>query len=342
MLRSLPLPRPRKAAKSMAMCWCCKTRRSNLLLNRCCHDRATRQTIYESSWGRTKERGRRQRYAGYHRTVGAGLPSCAPKEPPCLGFRTTPHGKLKDQMAKTPWRPRGVGFMDALVPVATAKAAPEESADIQALIDQQHGGFTLEPWDWDFYAKQVRKARYSLDDAQIKPYFELGVVLQNGVFYAANQLYGLTFKERKDIPGVSIRHARFRSSRRRRQAARALLLRLLQTRQQEWRRVDVVVRGSVQTAGHAARDLQCRQPTGSSAAGEPALISFEDVRTMFHEFGHALHGMLANTRYPSLSFAATARDFVEFPSQFNEHWAIYPAVFDHFCQALQDGRGHAP
>ncbi len=100
-------------------------------------------------------------------------------------------------MAKTP--EAALKFMDALVPGATAKAA-NEAKDIQDVIAAQKGGFTLQPWDWDFYSEQVRKAKYDLDEAEVKPYFELNNVLENGVFYAANQLYGITFKERKDIP----------------------------------------------------------------------------------------------------------------------------------------------
>ena len=124
-------------------------------------------------------------------------------------------------MAKTP--EAALKFMDELVPGATAKAAIE-AQDIQAVIDAQKGGFKVQPWDWDFYAEQVRKAKYDLDEAQVKPYFELNNVLQNGVFYAANQLYGITFKERKDIPVYVARHARLRGFQRRRQFARSVLL----------------------------------------------------------------------------------------------------------------------
>ena len=117
-------------------------------------------------------------------------------------------------MAKTP--DAALKFMDALVPPATARAATE-AQDIQSLIDQQKGGFKVEPWDWDIYSEQVRKAKYDLDEEQVKPYFELNNVLENGVFYAATQLYGITFKERKDIPTYCPWHARLRSVQCRRQ-----------------------------------------------------------------------------------------------------------------------------
>ena len=123
--------------------------------------------------------------------------NCARNVPVCWGYASHAAWKLGDQMAKTP--EAALQFMDGLVPVASGKAM-REAKDIQDLIDSQKGGFPLQAWDWDFYGEQVRKARYDLDDAEVKPYFELNNVLENGVFYAANQLYGITFKERKDIP----------------------------------------------------------------------------------------------------------------------------------------------
>jgi peptidyl-dipeptidase Dcp len=144
-----------------------------------------------------------------------------------LGFPNYAAWKLDDQMAKTP--EAALKFMDALVPGATARANAE-GGDIQALINSQNAGFKLEPWDWNFYAEQVRKAKYDMDEAQIKPYFELSNVLENGVFYAASQLYGITFKERKDIPVYNPDCARIRSLRRQRPAPGSFLRRLLQAR----------------------------------------------------------------------------------------------------------------
>jgi peptidyl-dipeptidase Dcp len=291
-------------------------------------DRATRHSIFENSWGRT-ERGD----ASDTRATIARLARLRAERAALLGFPNHAAWKLEDQMAKTP--EAALAFMDALVPVATAKAA-EESADIQALIDEQHGGFTLEPWDWEFYGEQVRKARYSLDDAQIKPYFELGGVLENGVFYAANQLYGITFKERKDIP---VYQADMRVFEVRDVDGRPLALFYCDYFKRDnknggaWMSSFVDQSKLLGTLPVIYNVANLPKP----AAGEPALISFEDVTTMFHEFGHALHGMLANTRYPSLSGTATSRDFVEFPSQFNEHWAMYPAVFNHFARHYKTG-----
>ncbi|HEY3657004.1 MAG TPA: peptidyl-dipeptidase Dcp [Steroidobacteraceae bacterium] len=291
-------------------------------------DRATRQAIFENSWTRT-ERGD----ANDTRATIARLAQLRAERAALLGFPNHAAWKLSDQMAKTPQA--ALDFMDALVPVATAKAA-EENADIQALIDEQHGGFTLEAWDWEFYGEQVRKAKYGIDDAQIKPYFELGSVLENGVFYAANRLYGITFKERKDIP---VYQSDVRVFEVRDVDGKPLALFYCDYFKRDnknggaWMSSFVAQSKLLRTLPVIYNVANLPKP----AAGEPALISFEDVRTMFHEFGHALHGMLANTRYPSLSGTATARDFVEFPSQFNEHWAIYPAVFDHFARHYKTG-----
>ena len=255
-------------------------------------DRATRQAIFENSWNRAEHGD-----ANDTRDTIRKLAQLRAQRAKLLGFSSYAAWSLENQMAKTP--ENALKFMDALVPIATGKAA-SEAKDIQAVIDAQKGGFTLQPWDWDFYSEQVRKAKYDLNDAEVKPYFEINNVLENGVFYAATQLYGITFKERKDIPGVSVRRARLRGVRRGRQAARAFLLRLLQARQQGRRRVDGQLRRPVETARHLPVVYNVANFT-KPAPGEPALISFTDVTTMFHEFGHALHGMFANTEYPELS-----------------------------------------
>jgi peptidyl-dipeptidase Dcp len=293
-------------------------------------DRATRQTIFENSWNRT-ERGD----ANDTRATIARLAQLRAERARLLGFPNHAAWKLNDQMAKTP--EAALAFMDALIPVAAASAA-RESVDIQSVIDERHpgSGITLQPWDWEFYGEQVRKAKYDLDDAQVKPFFELGSVLENGVFYAANRLYGISFKERKDIPVYQSDVRVFEVA-----DADGKPLALFYC---DYFKRDNKNGGAWMSTFVDESTLLGTLPViynvanlPKPAAGEPALISFEDVRTMFHEFGHALHGMFANTRYPSLSGTATARDFVEFPSQFNEHWAIYPEVFDHFAKHYKTG-----
>jgi peptidyl-dipeptidase Dcp len=250
-----------------------------------------------------------------------------------LGFPNFAAWNLEDQMAKTP--DAAVKFMDALAP-ATAAKATAEGKDIQALIDSQKGGFQLQPWDWEFYSEQVRKAKYDLDESQVKPYFEVNNVLQNGVFYAATQLYGITFKERKDIPVYNPD------------------VRVFEVFEADGKPLalwycDYYKRDNKNGGAWMSNFVQQSKLLGTlpvvynvanfpkPAAGEPALISFTDVTTMFHEFGHGLHGMFADTQYPELSGTSVPRDFVEFPSQFNEHWASYPAVFNNFAKHYKTG-----
>ena len=290
--------------------------------------RATRQTIFENSWNRAEHGG-----TDDTRDTIARLAQLRAQKAKLLGFDTYAAWKLEDQMAKTP--AAALKFMDALVPGTTARAAVE-AKDIQAVIDSQKGGFTLQPWDWDFYAEQVRKARYDLDESQVKPYFELNNVLQNGVFYAANQLYGITFKERTDIP---VYHPDVRAFEVFDADGKPLALWYCDYFKRDnknggaW--MDIFVNQSklLGTLPVVFNVANFSKP----APGQPALINFGDVTTMFHEFGHALHGMFANTTYPSLSGTQVARDFVEFPSQFNEHWAIYPAVFNKYAKHYKTG-----
>ena len=155
-------------------------------------NRSTRQGIFENSWGRA-EKGD----GNDTRETIARIAQLRAQKGKLLGFPSFAAWKVEDQMAKTP--EAALKFMDDLVPAATGRAATE-AQDIQALIDKQNGGFKVQPWDWEFYSEQVRKAKYDLDEEQVKPYFEMNNVLENGVFYAATQLYGITFKERKDIP----------------------------------------------------------------------------------------------------------------------------------------------
>ena len=285
--------------------------------------RATREAIFEKSWNRT-ERGD----ANDTRDTISRMAQLRARRAQLLGYPNHAAWKLGDQMAKTP--EAAFKFMDALVPGATAKAA-SEGKDIQDVIDAQKGGFTLQPWDWDFYSEQVRKAKYDLNDAEVKPYFELNNVLENGVFYAATQLYGITFKERKDIP---VYHPDIRVFEVSNADGTPLALFYCDYFKRDnknggaW--MDSLVDQSklLGTLPVVFNVANLPKP----APGEPALISYTDVTTMLHEFGHALHGMFSNTEYPSLSGTSTAADFVEFPSQFNEHWALYPAVFDHYAR----------
>ena len=250
-----------------------------------------------------------------------------------LGYPSYAAYKLDDQGAKTP--EHAIGLLSQLAPAATAKARGE-AAEMQALIDRQDGGFRLQPWDWQYYSEQVRKARYALDQSQLRPYFELNNVLQNGVFYAANQMYGITFKERHDIPvyqpDVRVFEVFDKDG-----SSLALWYCDYFKRDNKnggaW--MDTFVD---QSALRGTRPVVYNVANFQKPApGQPALLTSDDVRTMFHEFGHALHGMFSHVTYPTFSGANTPRDFVEFPSQFNEHWALDPRVFAHYATHYQTG-----
>jgi peptidyl-dipeptidase Dcp len=285
-------------------------------------NRDMRQKLFMASWTRTEKSD-----SNDTRKTIVRIAEIRAQQAKLLGYPSYAAWKLQDQMAKTPAAVNQ--FLAKIVPAAIGKAK-QEAADIQTEIDKQNGGFKLQPWDWEFYSEQVRKEKYNLDENETKPYFELNNVLENGVFYAANQLYGITFKERHDLPVY----------------------------QQDVRVFDVFDKDGKSLglfycdyfkrdnkSGGAWMDEMIGQSKllgnkpiiynvcnfAKPAPGQPALISFDDVTTMFHEFGHGLHGLFANEIYPSLASPNTARDFVEFPSQFNEHWALYPQVLKHYA-----------
>ncbi|MEO9214566.1 MAG: peptidyl-dipeptidase Dcp [Rhodanobacter sp.] len=296
-------------------------------------DRDTRQALFDASWNRA-EKGD----ANDTRKTIERLAQIRAEQARLIGFPNYAAWKLDDQMAKTP--ETAMSFMDKLAPAAVARAK-REAADIQAQIDKDQAAlkqpsFKLAPWDWNRYAEEVRKARYDLDEGQIKPYFELDNVLQNGVFYAANQLYGLTFKERHDIPvyqpDVRVFEVFDKDG-----TSMALFY-------CDYFKRDNKNGGAWMDNLVSQSKLLGTKPViynvanfSKPAAGQPALLSFDDVTTMFHEFGHALHGIFADGQYAALSGTNTARDFVEFPSQFNEHWATNPKVFANYAKNYKSG-----
>jgi len=225
--------------------------------------------------------------------------------------------------------------MTDLVPASTAKARAE-AARMQQVIDERKDGFQLGAADWQIYAEKVRKAEYDLDESQVRPYFELDRVLHDGVFFAANKLYGLTFKERKDLPVYQPDVRVFEVA-----DADGKPLGLFYA--------DYFARanksgGAWENSFVDQSSLLGTQPVvynvcnfSKPAAGQPALLNFTEVTTMFHEFGHALHGMFSNVRYPLLAGTAVPRDFGEVPSQFNEHWALEPTVLASYAKHYQTG-----
>jgi peptidyl-dipeptidase Dcp len=291
-------------------------------------DRATRKALFDQSWTRAEKGG-----ADDTRDTIAQLILLRTQKANLLGYKTWADYSLEEQMAKTSTTARN--FLNAL-DAATARSQAREVTELQAAIDADHGGFKLQPWDWELYAEKVRKARYDLDENETKPYLEIWNVLENGVFYAAHEMYGLSFKRRTDIPTY---HPDIRTYEVFDADGKPLGLAYFDY----WKR-DNKAGGAWMSSFVRQSKLFGTKPVISNTAnftkpadGQPALITFDDVTTMFHEFGHGLHGLFANQTYPSVSGTAVARDFVEFPSQFNEHWALEPRVLAHYAKHYQTG-----
>ncbi len=294
-------------------------------------DRAVRAKLFDNSWTRA-EKGD----ANDTRAIIAEIAQLRARKAKLLGYPSYADYVLYDQMARTPQAVQK--FLGQLVPATAAKAA-DEAKLIQAAIDKDGPHFDLKPWDWERYSDQVRREKYNLDQNELKPYFELNNVLVNGVFYAATRLYGITFKERHDIPVY----------------------------QPDVRVFDVIDKDGSQLGmiyfDYFKRDNKNGGAWMSSfvpqshllgtkpvvynvanftkpAPGQPALISFDDVTTMFHEFGHALHGLFANERYATLSGTAVARDYVEFPLAVQRALGARSRGAQALCGELQDACGH--
>lgn len=291
-------------------------------------NRTTRQKLFENSWTRTEKKD-----SNDTRSTISRIAQIRVIQANLLGFPNYASWRLKDQMAKTPDAVEN--FLNRLIPAATAKAL-NDAKELQQVIDRENGGFKLEAYDWEYYAEKVRKEKYNLDDNEVKPYFVLDSVLKNGVFYAANLLYGLSFVERHDIP-VYQKDVRVFEVHDKDNSIIGLFYCDYFKRDNKsggaW--MDNIVGQSTLLGTKPVIYNVCNFT--KPADGEPALISFDDVITMFHEFGHALHGFFASQKYPSLSGTNVARDFVEFPSQFNEHWVIYPEIFKNYAINYKTG-----
>ncbi|MBH1960032.1 MAG: M3 family metallopeptidase [Flavobacteriia bacterium] len=289
-------------------------------------NRATREKLFKASWYRA-EKGN----ADDTRSILERQAKLRMEKAHLSGKKSFAEWKLQDQMAKTPENAMNLLAQLAKPAVETAK---RESNEIQALIDQQKGGFTVEPWDWNFYSEQVRKAKYDLDENEIKPYFEVTTVLEKGVFYAAEKFYGITFKERKDLPVYHpdvVAYEVFDND------GKSMALYYL----------DFYTRSNKNGGAWMSNFVEQSHLLGQKpvivnvfnyqkpADGKPSLISYDDVSTMFHEFGHTLHGLFANQKYVSISGTNTPRDFVEFPSQINEFFALEPSVLKNYALHYQ-------
>ncbi|RNT30204.1 peptidyl-dipeptidase Dcp [Klebsiella aerogenes] len=291
-------------------------------------DRQTRHNLFAAGWTRNQKGD-----ANDTRELVLRLAEIRARKAELLGVADYASWSMADQMAKTP--SEALAFMRRIAPAARRRAE-QELADIQQVIDEEGGDFQAAAWDWLYYGEQVRRAKFAIDEAQLKPYFALDRVLEDGVFWTASQLFGIRFVERFDIPlyhpdvrvweifdangeGMALFYGDYFSRDSKSGGA--------------W--MDVFVEQSTLRAQHPVIYNVCNYL--KPKAGGCALLSWDDVITLFHEFGHALHGLFANQRYASLSGTNTPRDFVEFPSQIYEHWAREPQVFAHYAKHYQTG-----
>ncbi len=250
-----------------------------------------------------------------------------------LGYENHAAYQLEDQTAKDV--PTVNKLLGKLAPAAVANAK-REAGEMQKIVDRENGGFQIAAWDWDFYSEKVRKARYAFDESELRPYYELNHVIIDGVFFAAGKLYGLTFKERHDLP-VYLPEVRVFEVYDRDGKPLALFLGDYYARSSKrggaWMNAYVEQSDLFATKPVVANHLNIPKPP----PGEPTLLTHDEVRTAFHEFGHALHGMFSNVKYPRFSGTSVPRDFVEYPSQVNEMWATWPEVLKNFAKHYKTG-----
>lgn len=291
-------------------------------------NRELRQRVWEASANRGLVDGE-----GDTRPMVLRLAQLRAERAALLGKANHASFQLENQMAGTP--DAVLKMLSDLAPTVVENTK-REAADIQALIDAQGGGFQLQPWDWEFYAEQVRAQKYDLDPELVKPYFELDRVLRDGVFYTLNRFYGVSFNERRDLP---VYHP----------DVRVFDVIDADGSQIGLFYVDYFARPSKRGGAWMSTfvdqtDLLGQKPVAINVMnipkpveGQPALMTFDEVTTMFHEVGHGVHGLFSKVRYPSLAGTAVPRDFVEFPSQFEEDWAKHPEILSNYARHYQTG-----
>ncbi len=290
--------------------------------------RPLRQRLHEASIARGSRGGKFDNTALVSRIVKVRAERAT-----LLGFPNHAAYKLEDQTARTPDAVNAM--LRQLAPPAVANAK-REAGELQKVIDREGGGFQLAPWDWEFYSEKVRAEKYAFDESQLKPYLELWNVEENGVFYAANQLYGLTFKRRTDLP-VYQPDVRVYDVFDANGKPLAIYIADMYARKSKnggaWMNEYVSQSTLMGTRPVVANHLNIPKPP----AGEPTLLTWDEVVTAFHEFGHALHGMFSNVKYPYFAGTSVPRDFVEYPSQFNEMWADWPTILQHYAKHHETG-----
>jgi len=291
-------------------------------------NRALRERIMQASLARGSHGGEFD-----NRAVITRLATLRAERAALLGFANHAAYQLSEQTAGD------VATVNKLLADLAKPAvanARREAADMQEIVDRENGAFSIASWDWAFYSEKVRQARYAFDESQLKPYLEINHVLLDGVFFAATRLYGITFKERHDLP-VYQEDVRVFEVFDRDGAPLALFLFDLYARPSKrggaWMNEYVSQSGLFGRKPVVANHLNIPKPP----AGEPTLLTWDEVTTAFHEFGHALHGLFSNVHYPRFSGTNVPRDFVEFPSQVNEMWATWPEVLKNYAKHYQTG-----
>lgn len=296
-------------------------------------NRALRERIMEASLARGSRGGPYD-----NRAVVCRIARLRAEQASLLGYGSFAAFTVEDQTALT------VGAVDGLLAQLAGPAvakAKRDAAEMQAMIDAGHGGFQLASWDWDFYSEKVRRARYSVDESQLRPYFELNNVLERGVFFAANRLYGITLRERHDLPvyNPDVRTFEVFDSDGR---PLGLLLEDFYARPSKqggaWMN-EYVVQSSL--LGHRPV-VGNHHNIPKPPPGEPTLLTYDEVVTLFHEFGHGLHGLFSAVRYPLFGGTSVPRDFVEYPSQTNEMWAAWPEVVRNYARHYRTGEPMPP
>jgi len=291
-------------------------------------NRALRERVMEAS----RSRGRR---GGDHdnRELVLRIARLRAERARLLGFENHAAYVTADQTARNP--ERVAEMLTSLAPAA-ARNARAEQQDLQRVADESGAAFTIEAWDWAYYSEKVRAEKYDVDTAAMRPYFEAERVMRDGVFFAATSLYGITFTERTDLVAY---HPDARVFEVRNEDGTPLGLYILDLYTRDSKR------GGAWMNPLIAQNALLDQPTivvnnlnvPKPAPGEPTLLTYDEVGTFFHEFGHALHGLFARVTYPRFAGTNVYRDFVEFPSQVNEMWMLWPQVLDNYAVHVETG-----
>ena len=291
-------------------------------------DRALRERIHKTSLSRGSSGGEFD-----NREILTRVVKIRAERAQLMGFDNHAAYSLSNQTAQNT---EAVNARLATLTPPSVANAEQEAADLQKMIDAEGGDFELASWDWDYYTEKVRAERYNFDESQLKPYLEMNNVLVNGVFYAAEKVFGITFKARPDLPvyhpDVKVWEVFDADG-----SSLALFIEDFYARESKrggaWMNAYVSQSGLMATQPVVANHLNVPKPP----EGEPTLLTWDEVTTMFHEFGHALHGMFSDVQYPSFSGTSVPRDFVEYPSQVNEMWADWPEVLANYAVHHETG-----